>query len=268
LAQSLIEMVTVNGGSFVMGCGSGQNNCSDIEKPIHTVTLNSYYISKYEVTQSQYQQVTGSNPSYFTGDLQKPIEQINWYHTLVFCNKLSIMESLTPVYSISGSTNPNNWGTVPTSFNSIWETVVCNWSANGYRLPTEAEWEYAARGGSNYTNFYTYSGSNIISEVAWYSNISGNSTKPVGTKNANQLGIYDMTGNIEEWCWDWYDSNYYSISPTSNPKGPSTGLYRIYRGGDFLYTNSNNGGVSIRTDNFDYPFNNNNYVGFRVVRNF
>jgi formylglycine-generating enzyme required for sulfatase activity len=142
---------------------------------------------------------------------------VSWYDAVEFCNKKSRAEGLTPCYS------------------GIGENIKCNFSANGYRLPTEAEWEYAARGGvkTHDRASLTYAGSNSIDAVAWYDSNSGNKTHPVGGKQANELGIHDMSGNVWEWCNDWYDKNYYSNSPRNNPRGAASGSYRVLRGGSW-----------------------------------
>jgi len=209
--SGLVEMIYVAGGNFTMGdtFGDGESD----EKPTHTVSLSSFYIGKYEVTQSQWQTVMGSNPSNFKGD-NKPVEGVNWYDAIEFCNKLSEREGLTPCYSINGA------------------NTICDGSANGYRLPTEAEWEYAAKGG-NSGNGCKYSGSNDLSSVAWYSDNSGSQTHSVGQKQSNELGIYDLSGNVWEWCWDWYNDSYYNSSPGSNPRGAGSGEYRALRGGSW-----------------------------------
>ncbi len=191
-----IEMVYVQGGAFQMGSNDGGSN----EEPVHSVTLDDFYIGKYEVTQAQWRAVMGSNPSYFKGDSYPdslPVEMVSWDDVQEFIKRLN---------AITGKT---------------------------YRLPTEAEWEYAARGG-NKSKGYEYSGSDKIGDVAWYEvncidayTIRG--TNPVGTKKPNELGIYDMSGNVWEWCQDWYGS--YSSSPQKNPQGPSSGTHRIFRGG-------------------------------------
>jgi len=208
-----------------MGCTSEQNDCFDNEKPVHTVTVSSFYIGKYEVTQKQWKAVMGNNPSHFKGD-NLPVESVNWYDIQEFLKRLNAA------------------------------------TGQHYRLPTEAEWEYAARGGVK-SKGYKYAGSNNIDEVAWYRKNSGHKTHPTGTKQPNELGLYDMSGNVLEWCSDWYGENYYSISPQSNPQGTLDGTYRIMRGGSWgfdafycrvAYRHEYNPGIT--DDN----------VGFRIVR--
>ena len=209
-----IEMVYIKGGTFTMGATAEQGSEADIdEKPTHSVTLSDYYIGKYEVTQAQWRAVMGSNPSYFTGD-NNPVEQVSWDDIQEFITKLNAQ------------------------------------TGKKFRLPTEAEWEYAARGG-NKSKGYKYSSSNNISEVAWYDDNSSNKTHPVGQKTPNELGIYDMTGNVWEWCPDCYGS--YSSSSQTNPTGPSSGSFRVLRGGSWLnfarycrVSNRNYDGPSIR----------------------
>ena len=187
-----IEMVKVEAGTFMMGATSEMKNPYDDEKPVHQVTLtNDYYMGKYEVTQALWQVVMGKNPSYFKGD-NLPVNYVRWKDCQRFISKLNSM------------------------------------TGRKFRLPTEAEWEYAARGGKK-SRGYQYSGSSNISDVAWYDGNSGDKTHPVGTKQANELGIYDMTGNVLEWCQDWYGS-YYSSSQT-NPTGSDSGSARVSRGG-------------------------------------
>jgi len=237
-----VEMIQIPGGSFEMG-NPDTSIGRDDERPVHTVTLSSFYMGKYEVTQNQWTAVMGNNPSYFpdspaTGEVQgkRPVDCLSWYDTLVFCNKLSMMEGLSPAYRISGSTDPADWGTVPDSENkAAWDAVDIVAGSNGYRLPTEAQWEYAARGGNWSPGNYTYSGSNTIGDVAWYRDNSGDKTHEVGKKAPNGLGLYDMTGNVLEWCWDWYDEDYYSSSPANDPMGAAAGSYRVVRGGSWRY---------------------------------
>ena len=189
-----IDMVRVEAGTFTMGATPEMENPFDDEKPTHQVTLtNDYYIGKYEVTQALWKVVMGNNPSCFKGD-NLPVEMVGWDDCQEFLNKLN---------SITGKT---------------------------FRLPTEAEWEYAARGG-NKSQGYQYSGSNKLSKVAWYDGNSGNKTHVVGSKQVNELGIYDMSGNVFEWCQDWRDS--YSGSSQVNPTGATNGSYRVIRGGSW-----------------------------------
>jgi sulfatase modifying factor 1 len=225
----LTDFIIVQGGTFTMGDTRGVG--SYLEYPVHQVTVSTFYIGKYEVTQFEWANVMGSNPAsdYGVGN-DYPVYNVSWYSAIKYCNLRSITEGLTPVYSISGTTNPVNWGAVPTSNNATWDAVVCNWSANGFRLPTEAEWEYAARGATNYPN-YLYAGSDDVNAVSWYRSNSGLVTHLIGTKNPNGLGIFDMSGNVLEWCWDWYSQ--YSSTSQNNPTGPSLGSYRIGRGGEF-----------------------------------
>ena len=187
-----IEMVKVEAGSFNMGATPEMQDPDTDEKPVHRVTLtNNYYIGKYEVTQALWKIVMGSNPSNSKGD-NLPVEQVSWNDCQDFISKLNAM------------------------------------TGKRFRLPSEAEWEYAARGG-NKSRGYQYSGSNTIGDVAWYDGNNSSMTHAVGTKQPNELGLYDMTGNVWEWCQDWYDS--YSSSPQTNPIGAVSGSYRVFRGG-------------------------------------
>ena len=196
------KMVAVDGGTFQMGATSEQQNAEYNEKPVHSVTLSSYYIGETEVTQELWQAVMGSNPSSFTGNSQRPVEEVSWHDCQTFVNKL----------------NDLLVGQLP--------------AGRRFRLPTEAEWEYAARGG-NRSRGTQYSGSSSIGDVAWYDDNSGSITHPVKGKRPNELGLYDMTGNVWEWCEDYYDNYYYSNSPSANPQGPSSGSYRVLRGGSW-----------------------------------
>lgn len=187
------EMTFIEGGTFNMGSNDG----GEAEKPIHKVTLNSFYIGKHEVTQALWRNVMGNNPSNFD-DNSKPVEQITWSYVQLFLAKLN---------KITGKK---------------------------YRLPTEAEWEYAARGGNKSKN-YIYAGSNNPAEIAWTDGYNKQNTYPVGSKKPNELGLYDMSGNVWEWCNDWYAADYYANSPVSNPIGPFFGSDRVARGGSYYY---------------------------------
>lgn len=247
ISAALIPMIFVEGGSFMMGSNDGESN----EKPVHQVKVSSFLIGKYEVTQKEWAEVMGSNPSNWKGD-NLPVEQVSWYQAVDYCNKRSRKEGLQPCYSISGNTAPAYWSQ---------GKVDCDWSANGYRLPTEAEWEYAARGG-NKSKGYKYSGSNDIGSVAWYGSNSGSKTQIVGTKQPNELGIHDMSGNVWEWCWDWYDSGYYGKSQSSDPIGAGSGSFRVLRGGSWFYYGSYCR-VAFRCNNYSVSYD---YYGFRVSR--
>ena len=232
---ALIPMVNVQGGTFLMG-----GLMSDDEAPRHNVTLSSFSIGTTEVTQAQYQKVMGSNPSSFRGD-NRPVEQVSWFDAVAFCNKLSEREKKSPVYTIN------------------WTTVTLNPGANGYRLPTEAEWEFAAKGGAQ-SEGYLYAGSNSIDTVAWHNHNSTGQTQPVGTMAANELGLYDMSGNVWEWVWDRYE-NYSSISQ-ENPVGTSVGPHRVKRGGSW-----NDAAASERSARRDdsSPDYRDFDLGFRIV---
>ncbi|MDA3838891.1 MAG: SUMF1/EgtB/PvdO family nonheme iron enzyme [Candidatus Delongbacteria bacterium] len=217
-----IEMVYVEGGVFQMGKEKSENGCRS--KPVHAVKINDFHIGKFQITQKQYESIMSVQYNYHEG-CNNPIEMISWYNTIKYCNLRSIAEGFTPCYTIFNSTNPTDWG----SPDSSWNAVICNWEANGYRLLTEAEWEYAAKGGLH-SKGYEYSGSNIANEVAWCKSNSS-VTHTVGTKIANELGIYDMSGNVWEWCWDWY--GLYSNELQNNPIGPVMGETRVQRGGSY-----------------------------------
>ncbi len=219
-------MIHVEGGTFTMGCSNIQDkDAGDDESPVHQVTLSNYSIGETEVTQELWDAVMESNPSFFKGS-KRPVEQVSWNDCQDFILKLNAATGRT------------------------------------FRLPTEAEWEYAARGGTK-SRGYKYAGSNSLGDVAWYTDNSGKGRlHDVATKQANELGLYDMSGNVLEWCSDWYDKNYYVNSSQTNPQGPQNGQYRVFRGGSwFDYARFCR--TSIRLS--DHPGYHCSYLGLRLV---
>ena len=200
------------------------------------LTIPTLIVSDHEVTRVEFLDVMGTDPSTssaydangtkLTGDevWNNPVNYVNWYDAIAYCNKLSIKEGLTPCYTVEGvDFGALEYSGIPISRNSTWDAATCDFNAGGYRLPTEAEWEYLARGGEN----YEYAGSNNVDDVAWYtSNTNDTGTREVKTKQANAYGLYDMSGNVWEWCWDWYGS----ISSTTDTAGSASGSYRVLRG--------------------------------------
>ena len=220
IVNIVIEMLPVEGGTFQMGSNDVQDNGA---MPVHTVILSGFNISKYEITQAQWKAVMGSNPSSSTNCENCPVETISWEDTQLFLTKLNKLTSKT------------------------------------YRLPTEAEWEYVARGGK-LSKGYTYSGSNTIGDVAWYKDNSDNKTHPVGQKAANELGVYDMSGNVIEMCSDW--SGIYTANSQQNPMGASTGSYRVVRGGGWSYSPQ---GIRVTYRDDTTPNYRIKTLGFRVI---
>jgi formylglycine-generating enzyme required for sulfatase activity len=240
-------MVSISGGTFMMGQ-------TGVAEPVHSVTVSGFSMGRYEVTQAEYRAVMGTNPSYFSGD-NLPVEKVSWYDAIAYCNALSQREGLTPAYTIDKSrSDPNN----TSDYDDLKWTVTWNRNAIGYRLPSEAEWEYACRAGTT-TPYYT--GNAITDDTGWYITNSGNKTHEVGQKPANPWGLYDMAGNVAEWCWDWYGS-YFSSSQT-NPEGSTTGSLRVNRGGSWYFI-----AQFLRSAHRDYVSPSDRYraVGFRLAR--
>jgi len=210
---------------------------------------------------------------------------VNWYHAIAFCNKLSLLEGLTPAYTVS---RVSNWAelafdSIPTSTSdanyNAWKDAECNWDADGYRLPTEMEWMWAAMGApadgqdeginrTGYTKAYAGAGTNSIGDYAWYDENSDDKTHPVGGKRPNELGLYDMSGNVEEWCWDWDNPQ---TGKRTDDRGVSSGSYRVVRGGSW-HSDASFCTVASRNDDYSYiwndyyPYIRKNYRGFRVLR--
>ncbi|MCL2806098.1 MAG: formylglycine-generating enzyme family protein [Treponema sp.] len=247
-AQAPENFVRVEGGTFQMGTAEPRSTIEgasinvgglvmtnvitvggeDRERPVRRVTVSSFYMGKYPITQKEWFDVMGttiqqqrdmtgrSTVNSGQGD-DYPMYHVTWMEAIEYCNRRSVMEGLTPVYTVLG------------------RVITCDWDANGYRLPTEAEWEYAAKGGNKDSPVFLYSGGNSVNDVAWVALPRSNrSTQPVGTKAPNSLGIYDMSGNVWEWCWDWFADDYnYEGANLPNPKGAPTGNRRVIRGGSW-----------------------------------
>jgi formylglycine-generating enzyme required for sulfatase activity len=283
--------VWINAGTFQMGSPETEPNRGSDETQ-HEVTLTKgFYIGKYQLTQAQYEAVMGSNPSahriggsqaYYLGVITDttnfPVEMVNWYDALVFCNKLSMAEGLSPAYSINGSTDPANWGEIPTmpiwDESSTWNNIAIIVDSNGYRLPTEAQWEYACRAGT--TTAFNWGTNQITTDQANYrgsfdvynGSPSGTflqRTTEVGSFTPNAWGLYDMHGNVMEWCWDWYGT--YEDGTQTDPTGSVSGMAKAARGGTFIST-----GAYLRSayrpsgESNIHPYNRGPYVGFRLSR--
>jgi formylglycine-generating enzyme len=247
--QAIMDcMVTIPAGSFRMGNITNNPSGLGIEKPVHDVTITrAFLMSCSEVTQAQWKAVTGNNPSNFKGD-SLPVEEVSWYDAVDFCNLLSKEEGFDTCYTRSGT------------------NISCDFTANGYRLPTEAEWEYACRGGME-TDFYTGNMTQptgndpVLNRAGWYDANSGSGTHDVVLKEPNAFGLYDMHGNVWEWCWDGFDA--YPATPVTDPHGLASGTTRVLRGGSWLY-NANLCRSSMRSRSL--PNGRYNHGGFRLVR--
>ena len=208
------KMISIPSGSFSM---------EDSTSGVVFRSFSPYKISNVLVTQQLYTHVMGLNPSQIKG-ANRPVESVSWFDAIIFCNRLSRVHKKTCCYKIAEITNLE---TIALD-SSLWLTLKCDFSANGFRLPTEAEWEYAARAGSD----FTYAGGNNIDDVAWYGENAGAQTHDVGTKKPNAFGLYDMNGNVAEWCWDWFGT--YETDNKVDSHGPASGKMRVKRGGSWL----------------------------------
>jgi formylglycine-generating enzyme required for sulfatase activity len=222
-----MKLVLIPAGEFLMGSPDSDGTADDDEKPQHRVRITRpFYLGVTELTQEQYEQVMGSTPSGFQGDPKRPVEKVSWHDAVEFCRRLSQKEG------------------------------------KEYRLPTEAEWEYACRAGST-TGWCFGDNESELGQYAWYSGNSGRGTHPVGQKKPNAWGLYDMHGNVWEWCADWYGKDYYRTSPLDDPKGPDSGGDRVLRGGSWV-SNARSARSASRTTLT--PGNRLNLVGFRLAR--
>ena len=289
-AGDSVKMVWIEPGTFTMGSPEDEPGRDDDETQRQVTLTKGFYMSKHPVTQAQYEAVMGENPSYHKGD-SLPVEWISWYEAIAFCNKLSIKKRLNPAYRVDGSTDPRDWRAAPEIRFAVVEMVE---GSNGYRLPTEAQWEYACRAGTttafntglavsdandrewNLYNLplsvkgkYTSSTGDATpfnkepksNATGWFFHNSGLRTHPVGGKPANAWGLHDMHGNVWEWCWDWYGD--YESGAQTDPQGPVSGQNRVRRGGAF-----NHAWHKIRSANRsdENPLHPNPTAGFRLVR--
>ncbi len=258
----IVESTTMNyveGSSFSMG---DQTEAA----PVHEVKIDTFYMGAYEVTQKEFAEIFGeeavrTNYNSVESDTSHPANYVNWYEAIAYCNKLSTKMGLEAVYSVKNvDFDALVHGDIPTVSNEDWDTATCDWSKNGYRLPTEAEWEYAAKGGIHKKSF-DYSGDTDHERVGWTSINSRTKVHPVGELLKNSLYLYDMTGNVEEWCWDWLGP--YGTTPEENPTGSLSGRTRVTRGGSYESTWTN---CKVITRLYEEPYRGYTEHGFRLVR--
>ncbi len=238
-----IEMVLIPAGWFEMGSEKGEAD----ESPVHKIWVDSFLMDRYEVTQEHYAKLAGSNPSHFR-DNSKPVDTITWADAALYCNLRSRAEELQSCYDE--------------------ETAECDFTANGYRLPTEAEWEYACRSRTD-TEFFFGSDMRKLGSYAWYAENSNDRTHPAGQKKPNAFGLYDMYGNVAEWCNDVYSGDYYKLSPSGNPRGPEEGDKQVLRGGAWDSSIDHCRSAWRKGEEFGFvdACIAQNTIGFRCVRN-
>lgn len=227
------NMILVPSGTFQMGSESGNQD----EMPVHTVNIDSLYVAEHEVTQLLWRSVMGNLNEDYLGD-EYPVANFGWYSAVEFCNKLSLIEGLDTCYYHGA------------------DDIECDFDANGYRMPTEAEWEYLCRAGTSGDYYDSY-----LPDIAWFAGNSGFQRHPVGRKMPNSFGLYDMHGNLWEFCWDWYGEDYYSKSPVDNPKGPDNGNKDVLRGGSYA-----DGEFFLRSANRSFPHSDSSLCGLRIVK--
>ena len=248
------EMKLIEAGSFTMGSKMDLSARHEDETP-HKVTITTnFWMGVYEVTQRNWFDIMGSTPSFFSGCETCPVESVSWCDVIYFSNQLSKISQLEEVYILPKGLNSEN---TVRECNELAPRVRMNWNANGYRLPTEAEWQFAAEGGGG----FLYAGADSPDPVAWYAKNSGKRTHPIGEKKPNAFGLYDMTGNVWEWCNDWHAA--YTNEEAIDPKGPSSGGSRIIRGGSWDF---GVGGGRLNNRNQGMPGERSGYIGFRLLR--
>ncbi len=262
-----IALVHVCGGSFEMGCTAGQVDCFDNELPTHNVTLShDFWLGMTEVTQGQWSYLMANNPSWFGPDgegaecgLDCPVETVNFWEALAFANAVSASEGLSECYTLSGCTDDLPGLDMECTGVVVNSPAGSVYDCEGYRLPTEAEWEYAARADTD----LLYAGSDSIDEVGWCEHNSAGTTHPVAQKQANAFGFYDLSGNVWEWAWDWWDESYYATSPAIDPAGAATGQVRVHRGGAWGHAYP---GARVAYRNNGIVRNGTNLLGLRLAR--
>lgn len=247
-------MILINGGSFLMGSPEGEGEKS--EHPQHIVKLDDFYMDIYSVTHRNYEDLMGINPSIYKGDGNLPVENVTWYDAVLYCNARSKRDGLELVYRFNSMKGIAGDGCAGL------DNLETDFNKRGYRLPTEAEWEYACRSGTT-TRYYW--GEEMDGDYAWWEMNSGQRTQPVDAKKPNAWGLYDMCGNIQEWCNDWHGEKYYAESPEHSPKGPDSGKTRVLRGGSWYPYQD--GGAHLRSANrsSNFPDYRRDAYGFRCV---
>jgi len=251
------------GDTFDMGCTAGQSGCQDDEDPVRSVTITQdFWMAETEATQAQWSALMGTshgNAVQFSGG---PLHYVSWYDALALANALSVAEGLAECFALTGCTNVPWSNQLQCTGATVNTASGSPYDCEGYRLPTEAEWELAARAGTD----FLYSGGDVADDVAWYSanHTATNRPEPVATKLSNSWGLYDMSGNVAEWTWDWYDETYYTTGVATDPEGPATGTSRVRRGGGW-----NEGVNNLRVADRSVYFTPSNYsgkIGFRLAR--